>query len=688
MGVYKSVDTGDMARWPGQVHYPPLFQNVRLPAQHSAAQSRRANRPLEVSMIIRTIRTYRSGLSSCARSDPSCSMPVTARYSKAIGNTTSLRRYHFNSTMAVLDDNSPRSNGSTNGASHDNGVGATASKIHFTSAHLQSGIARLDQNPPGCIDILNELLQKNHVDFGMFWRPTAGHNHTVHSMLSVFALGGGPEQLRRAYDDDDLHQEPMPPVDPDVVKKLGDAKTFMVKMRQLDQYGNFLMFFENEINSKGWSAVVNEYCFDHTEVGQAMLAQLFEGAYHPIIHLGFGVEFDQPSIVAEGLAHAATHDPAGIEKFFIRSEELARTGSVTPMPLVELYKQVRENKKIQTAAKMQQGPVRVRDGVMAEALEDIAAVAAQFQVSPENLELHAVEMISCAAYSAGAAQRSGKASKIDFFLMHDVTSSLFITLLIRQPWITVENKVRLVEWKGRMDLVWYAASSAPALDAKFVASYQASRSKGMDWRSLFKAVNDLHDDGHVSKFMRALKSGEEVSKPFQDGSAASILPVQGDMWFKLAQMAYDSTFGLPDISKWIMGAGFDPLWAKIADVMQTCHSRESSVVSEALRGLRLCVTGVRLQDEIDSFGLRCDESFVDPAILYWVELDLLERVEAWKEMTTLETIACTIIAVLPVEVVNAFCRRRLKNLAIIQEKLLSSSPQPSSRLLVAGPHKT
>nr|POF02472.1 questin oxidase [Quercus suber] len=468
--------------------------------------------------------------------------------------------------MTVLSSDMSSTDGTINGGSHQNGEGATASKIHFSSKHLQSGIARIDLNPPGCIDILNELLQKNHVDFGMFWRPTAGHNHTVHSMLSVFALGGGPKQLKRAYDDDDLHQEPMPPVDFEVVDKLGDTKTFLVKMRQLDQYGNFLIFFEREIEVKGWTAVVNEYCFDHGELSQAMLAQLFEGAYHPIIHLGFGIEFDQPCIVAEGLAHAATHDPADIETFFVRSEQIARSGSVRSRSLVELYSQVRENKKIQTAAKMQQGPVRVRDGVMACALEEIATVAAQFQVTPEDLELRTVEMVSCAAHSAGSAQRSGKASKIDFFLMHDVTSSLFITLLVRQPWITVENKIRLVEWKGRMDLVWYAASSAPALDSQFVAQYEPTLSKGMDWRSLFQAVNDVHDDGHVSKFVRALRSGEEVAKSFEDETGTAMLPVHGDMWFKLAQMAYDSTFGLPDISKWIMGAGFDPLWARIANV--------------------------------------------------------------------------------------------------------------------------
>jgi hypothetical protein len=36
-----------------------------------------------------------------------------------------------------------------------------------------------------------------------------------------------------------------------------------------------------------------------------MLARLYEGAYHPIIHLGLGIEFQQPGIIAEALAQLA-----------------------------------------------------------------------------------------------------------------------------------------------------------------------------------------------------------------------------------------------------------------------------------------------------------------------------------------------------------------------------------------------
>ncbi|MCJ1399419.1 hypothetical protein MMC11_002621 [Xylographa trunciseda] len=442
-----------------------------------------------------------------------------------------------------------------------------ASQVHLSPKHL--GLARIDATPSGCIELANELLQKNHDKYHMYFRDVAGHNHIPHSVLSVLAMGGGPKELKRAYDDGERLQRPLPPVDWQVVKELHDPEKFRARMLQLPQYSNFLYFFEQEIEAKGWKAVLTEYCFSRTPLAEAMLSQLYEGLYHPIIHLGFGVEFDQPSIVAEGLAHAASHDSGGIDVFFKRSEQLARSGSEPAKPLVELYAQVRANDKIRAAARLQDGPLRGK-GVLARAMDELVAVAAQFQVSSDQLERGTAEMISCAAYTS-AAQKAGKTRKIDFFYMHIVTCSISLDALMRQPWIKPEDKVRLLEWKGRLDLVWYAANGAAEMRAQDVVEYEPTLSKGMDWRAMYKAVNDIHDDGHVVKFIRALKNGENVVKPFEQGEGTASFPVKGDMWFKIAQICYDSTATIGEENpnelskKWVWGAGFDPAWMKVPD---------------------------------------------------------------------------------------------------------------------------
>ncbi|KAJ5592638.1 hypothetical protein N7537_009542 [Penicillium hordei] len=445
-----------------------------------------------------------------------------------------------------------------------------SSQVRLSPDHL--GIARIDAGVvPGALQAANKLLQKNHDEWHMYFQDIAGHNHIPHSLLTVLAMGGGPEQLRRAYDDGEILQRPLPSLIPESIGELSDPRAFLSRMVKIPEYTNFLVFFEQEIEAKGWKAVVNEYCFSGTSVAEAVFAQLFEGLYHPIIHLGFGVEFDQPSIVAEGLAQAASHHPGHIwTPFFRRSEELARSGSIQPRPLIELYQAVRANEKIRASARLQDGPFRGQ-GMVERASDELVPLAAQFQVTPETLERAAAEVISCSAFTT-AAQKPGKTPKVDFFYLHMVTSAFFVQLLLSEDWISIENKVRLVEWKGRIDLTWYAANGSPELQKEVVNEYKPTLSNDMDWAELYRAANEVHDDGHIVKFIRALKNGEDVVTPFEGGPGAADFPVQGDMWLKMAKLCYDGTAEIIDepnrllSRKWVFGAGFDLAWKEIPEL--------------------------------------------------------------------------------------------------------------------------
>nr|UYO77234.1 oxidoreductase ptaJ-like [Trichoderma psychrophilum] len=444
-----------------------------------------------------------------------------------------------------------------------------ASRVRLSPDHL--GIARIDgPAAPGALQTADELLQKNHDEWHMYFQDIAGHNHIPHSLLTVLAMGGGPEQLRRAYDDGEILQRPPPALARESLDELRDPQVFLARMVKIPEYSNFLALFEQEIEAKGWKAVINEYCFSGTVVAETLFAQLFEGLYHPLIHLAFGVEFEQPSIVAEGLAQAASHHPGLIwTPFFRRSEGLARSASVQPRPLIELYQAVRANDKIRGAARLQDGPFRGQ-GMVQRASDELVAMAAQFQVTPDTLERATAEVLSCSAFTA-AAQKPGKIPKVDFFYLHMVTSALSVAVLLKQDWISTANKVRLLEWKGRIDLTWYAANGAPELRTEVVDEYVPTLSKAMGWAELYRAANEVHDDGHIIKFIRAMKHGEGVLKSFGQGSGAGDFPIQGDRWLKLAQLCYDGTANIIDgpnrllSRKWVFGAGFDAAWKDVDD---------------------------------------------------------------------------------------------------------------------------
>ncbi|KIW05304.1 uncharacterized protein PV09_03829 [Verruconis gallopava] len=442
---------------------------------------------------------------------------------------------------------------------------ATTSLIQLSPDHI--GLIQTPCKADGSFEVASRILQKNHDENHMFWREVAGHNHITHSVLNVFALGGTPEDLQRAFDDGIDIQRPQPPTDPAIVVSLSNPDQFLERMGDLDQYSNFLAFFSREIEEKGWVAVVQDHVFGRSPTAEKMFAQLFEGLYHPLIHLGLGIEFAQPGIVAEGLAQAASHDSMGTEDYFLQAEREASISKNSSKPLIKLLKAVHDNQDLRAAPfGFATGPERVRNGILSPKNQSLLVdIAAQFRVAPEDLNQGLAETINSAAYMTGAAQRPGKARKLDFFHLHTLTASIALTVFSKLDWISQEDKVRLVEWKGRLDLVWYAASGAVELRLDDITNYTPDRSAGYDWETLFKAVLKTHDDGHLIKAVRALKNGEEYSKTVNTDDE-EVFPVRNNSWFKIAQMVYDSTVDRDIMEKWIWGVGFDEGWEHVPNL--------------------------------------------------------------------------------------------------------------------------
>ncbi|CAO2648462.1 Nn.00g077290.m01.CDS01 [Neocucurbitaria sp. VM-36] len=428
-----------------------------------------------------------------------------------------------------------------------------------------AGLGRISESSPESIRMANQLLQKNHDEFHIFWRDLNGHNHMAHSILTTFALSASPSELQRAYDDGVGVQRPMPELDTEIVKGLSDDKNMRAIFGQLPHYTNVLNFFRQQIESFGWRAVLHKYCFNRTPLADDILSRMYEGAHHPFIHLGLAVEFELPSILAEALAQAVVHPYSGIPDCLLQSDvEATPLSSGTPhTPILELYNEARVTDSILHGARWEDGPFKMRDGTLGRSRANITSLAAKYRVDPSELELRAAEVINCSAYIAGASQRASKSPKIDFFHMHNVTSSIFLTVLVQDPWISLENKVRMVEWKARTDLFWYAACGCPEFDIQEVNNYQAGPSSGMGWSELYHAVNVMHDDGHVAKFVRALKSAEDICKPFEQQDPAAF-QMKGDAWIQLARMSYDTTLDLAPEAKWVPGAGFEQAWAAVA----------------------------------------------------------------------------------------------------------------------------
>ena len=107
-----------------------------------------------------------------------------------------------------------------------------------------------------------------------------------------------------------------------------------------------------------------------------------------------------------------------------------------------------------------------------------------------------------------------------------------MSVFIRQPWITTANKVKLLEWKGRLDLSLYASRRSPPLLLDEIVNYRPKHPES-DWVAIFKRAYFHSDDGHACKFVRALANGERVCRPYE---ASDKFKIKGPMWLQIANM--------------------------------------------------------------------------------------------------------------------------------------------------------
>ncbi|OJJ48527.1 hypothetical protein ASPZODRAFT_62885 [Penicilliopsis zonata CBS 506.65] len=395
-----------------------------------------------------------------------------------------------------------------------------------------------------------EVLQKNLEKHHIYFNNRGFHNHIVHHILTIYALGASPAAIQEAYQRNASYQRPVLPVTESVAHALHDRATFIGCLGREEHYPNFLAFFQVEIANKGVEHVLNEYLFAEDERAEDLLIRLFSGLLHPIIHLGFGVEFNQPAIVAEALAQTAIHDDWIGPMFLLPAETAAGgVGKRGDKSLFEILQEASTDRKLVDSVRWSDDN-NMRDGVLTRAPAEMIAYASQFTVSKDQIKEKHAEILNTTVYFTAAAQKPDKEIKMDFFFLHCVTSSIFLSKFLAMPSLSLRAKLRLLEWKGRMDLLVYVSRNSPKLTKERITAHHTNR----NWDVLFaKGIAHPEEDGHLVKLLRAVAHAEKVCRPLN----MTALPVSDDMWLKIGNMIVDS---VSDDPMYIFSTGFDEAW--------------------------------------------------------------------------------------------------------------------------------
>jgi hypothetical protein len=149
-----------------------------------------------------------------------------------------------------------------------------------------------------------------------------------------------------------------------------------------------------------------------------------------------------------------------------------------------------------------------------------------------------------------ASQRHGKPYQLDFFLMHLLTSILFVYVLL--PHLSLEHQARLVKVHFVKAAQWFVTRGSPKIDRSVVYAHKSTAPKGENpWFAIWNmSVENM--DLHVVKVIRSLSKADELFAGDED-----------DYYVKAAQMTVETTFVDNPIKQDVWGRnpiGFDEAW--------------------------------------------------------------------------------------------------------------------------------
>ncbi|KAL0576647.1 hypothetical protein V5O48_005347 [Marasmius crinis-equi] len=411
-----------------------------------------------------------------------------------------------------------------------------------TSPHILPGVN------PTSTKTLKSVLEDNHKKHHIFFNEKRFHNHIAHRALAVWALGADGDIIQAGYETDSSYQRPAfespEPITRDNFNEhLGDERF----------YDAYLKFFTSQLDQKSVSDILEEFVFasavnfgSKSNAGKhpEMLNRFLDGLVHPLIHTGYGVEFSIPGLVAEGLAETAVHlasssavlppaaftsDPvpsvgsltSRLHSFAFRTKETADGKSSSPHAFTtlarfladETIKPVREEEQDMYATALEQS---------GDAIYKHVSEWATFDPSDPEVVKRKVEELqwtNALLYAVSGFQAADdKSFKADFFMMHLVTSSLFLPSLIAL--LSPSSQLVLLRGYFASCLGWYvsrgkasldieaffaADTSHPELEAPGKPSPNAliSSSNPNPWLAIInQAIN--HKDDHLPKIQRAL----------------------------------------------------------------------------------------------------------------------------------------------------------------------------------------
>ncbi|KAJ7046092.1 hypothetical protein C8F04DRAFT_987792 [Mycena alexandri] len=387
--------------------------------------------------------------------------------------------------------------------------------------------------------VLGDLLRKDYVAHHCFFNAKGFHNHLGHHLVAAYDLGAPPALLKIIYEDEAPAQRPVDRQGEDITEA-----NWTTRLGQEKAYGSYLVFFSDQIAKNGVQETLRKWVMAPEANGNDafMLGRLLGGALHPFLQVGFGVEFGQDYMFSQGLALAAVTSPevskivldmpSGIPKIEPTSKGVT---------LLSLLREVYDSPTLEPILPYDPDALlmsRVRkiaaDPERSAAFKRIYAkwsidTTVTGAAATQEFAAKAEECLWQATLLVAATGKPNRAPRLDFFLMHVLTSAICLPSMVSLLSDPV-HKAQLLQGYARVTALYVILRGRPRIDIPLLMSYsefprppaQAHVAQGGadalgdprkggetdPWLAIVQ--NALHHkDSHVVKAIRSLYYGAQ-----------------------------------------------------------------------------------------------------------------------------------------------------------------------------------
>ncbi|KAJ7107346.1 hypothetical protein C8R44DRAFT_941053 [Mycena epipterygia] len=391
----------------------------------------------------------------------------------------------------------------------------------LTMSPLKPGVVNLPGTTPSSTALVAELLYKDFVAHHCFWNDHHFSNHLSHHILTLHDLGAPAECIEAMYDKEAAMQRPLHPgkietksnkiTESNWTGSLGGANI----VGSSHMYPDYLAFFPSEIAKHGVPGALERYVFSPKANGNGslMLTRFVGGLLHPIIQAGFGVEFGQDFMVAH---KAAVTNPECASVMDLPSG-LPEIRAGPPTTLLALLRELYDSDKFAPVPYEKEAidPQRLRKSMTANsdrgaAIRDLYAKWTFNVGDGTKVE----ECLWQATLLLGATGKAGRKPRMDFFLMHFLTGSLFLQVVLDALQAPL-HKAQLLQAYVRSAVFFLIIRGRPRIDPALVMSYSAlpapsnnegtsalgKLGSGSPWLAILNNAC-VHPEPHVIKSIR------------------------------------------------------------------------------------------------------------------------------------------------------------------------------------------